>query len=59
VVCIALGVDRGDLLHEVRVVPHRPVGGGSLSALYSLGGQGYMKILARCELRSPTRVLLK
>jgi hypothetical protein len=31
---------------------------GPCPPLYSLGGQGYMKIIARYELRSPTGVLL-
>jgi hypothetical protein len=30
---------------------------GPFPPLSSLGGQGYMEILARYELRSPTRVL--
>jgi hypothetical protein len=45
-VCITLGVDLGDLVCR-----------GSLPPLYSLGGQGYVEILARYELRSTTRVL--
>jgi hypothetical protein len=46
VVCIALGVNLGDLFGE-----------GPCPPLYSLGEQGYMEVLARYELRSPTRVL--
>jgi hypothetical protein len=46
VACIVLGVVLVDL-----------VGGGPYLPLYSLGGQGYMEILAKYELRSPTRVL--
>jgi hypothetical protein len=32
---------------------------GPYPPLYSLGGQDYMEILARYELRTPTRVLLR
>jgi hypothetical protein len=33
-------------------------GGGLYPPLYSLGGQGYMEVLAKYELSSLTRVLL-
>jgi hypothetical protein len=44
VVCIALGAVM--------------FGGGLCPPLYSLGGQGYMEVLAKYKLRSSTRVLL-
>jgi hypothetical protein len=34
-------------------------GGSPCTPLYNLGGQGYMKVLAKYKLRSHTRVLLE
>jgi hypothetical protein len=48
VVCIGLDFDVGWFF-----------GAGPCPPLYSLEGQGYMKILAKYELRSPTRMTLR
>jgi hypothetical protein len=58
VVCIALGGDQviSCMRHELSLMllfeegPYPP--------LSSLGGQGYMEILAKYELKSPTQILL-